>query len=131
MLCCGEESRETIRHIDILLKCSRWEKQRQEHMRGIITAATNISRSILGGSKWYEETVIVVLMLGGEIDGRSVSSWVPSQIRTVIVGSSKWLDSYKASRYLGENQFPVKIPSQRAVLAEQMPLRVRRHRPRC
>jgi len=32
--CCGEEMRETIKHI--LLECSKWNQQRQEYMRGVI-----------------------------------------------------------------------------------------------
>jgi hypothetical protein len=98
--CCGEEARETVRHI--LLKCQKWKEQRQEHLGGIMRAAINISRSVLGCSdSWFEERVTVVLMLGGEVDGRRVQHWLPSDDSYGDCGAfqvARFLQSIESSR---------------------------------
>jgi len=56
-------------------------------MGEVIRAAWNLSRSIVihptnerwGCSWWFQNKVIQVLILGEEVDGRRLQSWLPSE----------------------------------------------------
>jgi len=83
--CCEEEVRETIKHIQ--LECSKWNQQRQEYMGEVIRAAWSLSRSVMshptnerwGCSWWFQSKVVQASMLGGEVDGRRLQYWLPSE----------------------------------------------------
>jgi len=134
--CCKEEMRETIKHI--LLECSKWNQQRQEYMGEVIRAARNLSRSILshpinerlGSSWWFQSKVVLVLILGGEVDGRRLQSWLPSLRRVVNVWglSCSEVPTEHRSSYR-RALIPHDSPLHKAMFADSMPERVRRHRP--
>ena len=107
--CCGEGLGETMGHI--FLTCSAWEKQRQEHLGGILRVATNISRSILGRSGSMCEESVLVLMLGGEIDGRRVENWLPCEAPTADCGA------FQVARFLQCIEAP-----RRALIPHEVPL---------
>jgi hypothetical protein len=113
--CCGEADRETVRHI--LLRCPRWEEQRQKHLGGIMRAATNLSRSVLdspmGSGSCFEEKIVVVMMLGGEVDGRRVQSWLPPASGSSFVDCG----AFQIARFLQSIE-----PSRRELIAPNPPL---------
>jgi len=132
--CCGEEMRETIKHI--LLECSKWNQQRQEYLGEVIRAAWNLSRSILihptnerwGFSWWFQNKVIQVLILGGEVDGRRLQSWLPSEEGSECgaLSVAKFLQSIEATRRaLITHDSPLHKSNARS----QCPKESRRHMP--
>jgi len=83
--CCGEKTREERdgeKHI--LLECPKHNKEGQEY---IWEENYKSSRSILShptnerwGNSWcFQRKTIQVLILGGEVDGRRLQFWLPSE----------------------------------------------------